>query len=105
MFRYSPVQGVAAFAATPTAKESAGDSSGCHFLCFKWWIFCACIYPDPDPILDILKRLVGLRLTTPTVVVAVGLTPENANAAHSVLKRVFTEERIWGDDGCISLPF
>lgn len=101
LFRYSPVQGVAGFTVTPTAKES----SGCPFPCFRVWIFCVCIYPDPDPLLDILKDLVGLRVTTPTVVIAVGLTPENVNAARSVLKRVLTEEHVWGDDGCIPLPF
>lgn len=106
LFRQSPMQNVAGFTATSiNAKEGqGGGGSGCTFPCFRLWIFCVCIYPDPDPLLDLLKDLIGLRTTTPTIVIAVNLTPENANSARMALKRAL-ETNVWGDQGCIPVPF
>lgn len=106
LFRRSPIQNVAGFTATSVSakEEQGGGGSGCPPFCFRWWIFCVCIYPDPDPLLDILKDLIGLRVSTPTIVIAVNLTPENASSARMALKRAL-ETNVWGDQGCIPVPF
>lgn len=104
LFQNSPVPNVG-WITVFNNKESGGDSGGCRFPCFRWWIFCVCIYPDPDPILDILKGLIGLRVSSPTVVIAVGVTPENQETARAVLKRTLADERIWGDSGCVAVGF
>ncbi|CUU36415.1 MAG: hypothetical protein K6U12_10815 [Armatimonadetes bacterium] len=104
LFRASPVQNVG-WVTVFNNKESGGGSGGCNFPCFRWWIFCVCIYPDPDPILDILKDLIGLRVSSSTVVIAVGVTPENQETARAVLKRTLADERIWGDSGCVAVGF
>ncbi len=104
LFQNSPVPNVG-WITVFNNKESGGDSGGCRFPCFRLWIFCVCIYPDPDPILDILKGLIGLRVSSPTVVIAVGVTPENQETARAVLKRTLADERIWGDSGCVAVGF